>query len=168
MPGSRPSDPQPPQPPRIRRRFHLAPWRWLGLGVMLLVPVLALFGLFGERWATAERLSTSLLVQVEYPTRYRYKMLNAITVRVRNRSPQALDTVTVAFDTGYVLRFSTVIFTPSVSRAFEVPLTNVAPGETRLVTAEIQGEKYGRHEGTVTVTAGTDSAAIPVHTTIWP
>lgn len=163
--------PQPPQPPELRRRFHLAPARWAGLAVVLLVPLLALFGLFGERWSSAEQTTPSLLVRAEYPTRFRYKMLNAVTVRVQNRSAQHLDTVTVAFDTDYVQQFSTVTFTPSVStvsEGYEVPLTDVAPGETRLVSMQIQGEHYGRHEGAVTVSAGADSAVVPVHTTIWP
>lgn len=159
---------QPPEPPDVPRHIHLSASRGMGLGAMALIPVLALFHVFGERWERAERTTPAFDVRVEYPTSFRYKMLNAITVQVHNRSGRQLDTVTVALDTGYVSRFSTVIFTPSVDRAYEVPLTRMAAGETRLVSIELQAERYGRHAGDLTVSAGADTAAVRIHTLVWP
>jgi hypothetical protein len=96
-------------------------------------------------------------------------MLNSINTSVTNRSTRPIDTITVRLDSSYALRFSTVVFTPAAERAFEVPLTDVAPGETRLVVMEIQGERYGRHRGRLHIeTPNGDTLAIPISTMIFP
>jgi hypothetical protein len=158
-----------PEPPEIDRRVRIPAFRALGLAVMVAIPVLALIGLFGERWNREAAESGDIAVRVEYPSRYRYKMLNSITAAVTNRSNELIDTVMVRLDTSYALRFSTVVFTPAAEDAYAVPVTRIAPDETRLVVIELQGERYGRHEGGLHFesTSG-DTLAIPVHTLIFP
>ena len=161
--------PQPPPPPEIDRHFRLYPWQWIGLPLLVLIPILALFGVFGHTWADVRDAGADVEMEVRYPTRFRYKELQAMYVRVRNRSDRMLDTVTVAFDTGYINRFSTVTFKPDISRAYEVELTDVVPGEERLITVEIQGEAYWRHRGSITGWhSGADTAEVRVSTFIFP
>lgn len=113
--------------------------------------------------------STELDVRIDYATRYRYKMYNEMQVFVRNTSAQPIDTVTVAFDSAYISRFSDLAFIPSANQAFEVDLTDVQPGEVRQVWVELQGEYYGRHSGEVTATSGgPDTARARVSTIIFP
>lgn len=161
--------PRPPRAPEIVRKFKLYRHQWVGIPLMMSIPVLALLGVFGESWDTARAASAQLEIELRYPTRFRYKQLNEMDVYVTNTSAQRLDTVTVAFDTMYTSRFSTVTFLPDASEAYAVELLAIEPGERRLIRVELQAERYWRHTGDVAAWAiGGDTARIPVSTIIFP
>jgi hypothetical protein len=161
--------PAPPEAPEIDRRIAIPAFRAAGLAVIVLVPVLALFGVFGERYASTAAEAGAIAVQVEFPSRFRYEMLNSITAAVTNRSGRVIDTVTVRLDSAYALRFSRADFTPSATEAYGVPLTSIAPGESRLVVVTLDAERYGRHRGGLHVESTTgDTIVIPIHTSIFP
>jgi hypothetical protein len=125
--------------------------------LMILIPVLALLGLFGETVATATASHAQLEMSVEYPTRFRYKMLHSVTVSLVNISDEPLATVLVGFDRDYIERFSTVTFTPPVKHITEdeylVEVTALEPGESRIISAAIQAEQYGKHTGVIAATS---------------
>lgn len=152
------------------RRLKLHRFQWVGLPLMFLIPVLALFGVFGEAWDRLDDVSAELALRVEYPTRYRYKQINTLEVSVENISGSPLHTVVVAFDPAYVRRFSTLMFIPSPTEPFVVEFLDMAPGETRRVWAEFQGERYGRHRGTIEAyhVGSQDTARVSVNTLIYP
>lgn len=159
----------PPEAPPMDARLRFGKGQLLGLIVLLLVPVAALAGAFGESWTVAEARTSDLGIRMRYPDRYRYKQINNFEVFVQNTSGRVIDTVTVSFDTSFVMKFSNPVFVPGVSDAFEIPLTAVRPGETRVVVAELQGEHYWVHEGDVRITSGgADTATIPLRTLILP
>jgi hypothetical protein len=159
----------PPRAPDIQRRIRFYRWQWIALPPIMLVPVLALFGAFGVSRDTAEAFTPELMVEISYPSRFRYKQIDRIHAFVANRSQRQLDTVTVVFDSAYIARFSTVTFTPSVGRAYEVELTDVQPGERRLISVELQGEEYWRHGGEINVTSGdADTARVRIGTIVFP
>ena len=168
-----PEEPKSEQPfpsaPEIERRTRIPLFRGIGMGLIMLVPALAIAGVFGESWDTAAARGPNISVRMEFPSRYRYKMLNSLTLAIENTSERKIDTVTVTLDTAYLLRFSTVVITPAPTQAYVVPLTDVAPGEIRLIVVEMQGERYGRHSGQVRVeTTSGDTLGLPVHTLIYP
>ena len=74
---------------------------------------------------------------------------------VTNQGGQPLDTVTISFSRPYLLQFSNLTILPSPERPFDVPVTQLEPGATRLVRAEIQADHYGKHAGWIAATAGT-------------
>lgn len=161
--------PKPPRAPEIKRHLHFYPWQWIGIPVLLGIPILAMFGMFGESFASATGNSPEVGVAVEYPTRFRYKMINSINVRVRNVSPQPIDTLSVGFSPDYMTQFSTLSAIPSFSETYLVEMLDLKPGEESLVRVEIQGEEYGRHQGEIIVTSGgADTASVPLSTFIFP
>lgn len=160
--------PRPPQAPDMPRSFRMSRAQWFMIPILLLIPLLALAGVFGEGWQTATDTDNALALRVEFPERYSYKMVNTIRVEVTNQSEQMIDTVSVAFDPTYIARYSGVVFTPSVDRAYQITLTDVGPRDTRLVTTELQAEQYGRHGGWIRATAGADTARVEIHTIIFP
>src|SRR5687767_4803764 len=95
----------PPPAPEIPRRVRMRPLHWVGMAVITAIPVCAAFGLFGSSRGTAGA-SSSIEVTVDYPTRCRYEVLELLEVRVRNRSGQTLEQVTVVFDPSYMNGFS--------------------------------------------------------------
>ena len=78
-------------------------------------------------------------------------------IYVENLSAGTMPTVTVSVDAAYLLPFSTVNFTPSVDEvtaaAYRIHLTNVEPGQIRLVTIQLQAEHYWRQAGAIAVQA---------------
>lgn len=165
--------PQPPQPPEIRRRLAFHRTQLIGVPLLAIIPILALFGVFGTTTGEMSTESAELQLHISYPTRFRYKTINSLTVEVRNRSGQALPAVTVNFDKSYLSRFSGVTFTPSVKtvtgEVYTLELTDVQPGETRTVDVEIQAEEYGGHSGFISATAGdAEAARATVNTFVFP
>ena len=160
--------PQPPQAPTITRRISLTRKQRVGLPVLAAVPLLAVLGVFGERQAEAHVSSRSVAMDVRYPERFRYRQAQSLEVTVRNVSGRAIDTLVVSLDTAYVSRFSSVRIDPSPQTAFVVALTGMRPGETRLVSAELSGDQYGRHRGRILAVAGADTAAVAVRTLVFP
>jgi hypothetical protein len=149
-------------------RLALTRKQYVGLPLLAVIPVLALFGVFGERRADASSSSHVLEMRVRYPSRFRYRQIESLDVTVRNISSRTLDTVSVSIDTAYVTRFSSVRIEPTPREPFVVALINLRPMETRLVTAELWGERYGSHNGRISASAQADTVSTLVHTFVFP
>lgn len=171
--GSEKNIPRPPEPPDVDRKLQFYPWQLAGIMLIALVPILALFNVFGEAVETTGATGTSLEVSVMYPARYRYKMIDPVQISVHNISSQSIPTVTVRIDRSYLDSFSNVTLTPSAKTitedAYEVELTDLKAGETRRVVAEIQAEKYGSHEAVIaTVPEGAEPVEVSIETFVFP
>lgn len=165
--------PSPPEPPSIKRTLQFHRIQKIGIPILLLLPVLALFGVFGETFQSAHASNTQLTVDVEYPSRSRYKMINPVTVSVENTSSQTLSVVQIHFDRDYIDNFSNVSFTPEITKVTDevyiVEITDLQPQETRVVSARIQAERYWLHEGNVTAVSGTgQSVSLSLDTIVFP
>jgi len=158
----------PSAPPQIRRRFALTRKQRIGVPIVTLIPVLALFGFFGERGATVNATSELLALSVHYPERFRYRQVQPLEVTVRNLSAHVIDSIHVSLDTAYITRFSSVRITPAPSNAFTVTLVGVKPGEQQLVSAELWAQDYGRHRGRIVAATPNDSAAVTIRTLVFP
>jgi hypothetical protein len=167
IPESKAADP--PSPPELPREIRFYWYQWVGAAVILLIVGLAVFGVFGERVAKTRAADGALELRIEYPSRFRYQQVNAIQVWVTNQGGRPLDTVTVSFSGPYLLQFSNLTILPSPERPFDVPVTDLEPGATRLVRAEIQAERYGKHAGWIAATAANgDTVRAALSTIVYP
>ncbi|MBI1296719.1 hypothetical protein GC175_17320 [bacterium] len=66
-------DAQPPQPPPIKKRFQFTKAQLIGVPLILLIPILALIGVFDAHLERTTAVAGDLQVTVEYPTSVRYK-----------------------------------------------------------------------------------------------
>jgi len=161
-------DPSPPRAPSIEPRIQLSWKQRIGFPIMVVIPILALFGVFGESQTRARATSASLDMMVSYPSRFRYRQVQSLHVTVRNLSSTVADTVKVAFDTAYISRFSSVRFEPAPKAAYTVDLTDLKPSDSRLISVELWGQVYGNHRGTIVARHGTDSAMVHLRTLVFP
>lgn len=164
---------KPPQAPKIERKIQFHRLQMVGIPLILLIPILAIAGVFGETSHVVRASSPQLFVAVEYPTRFRYKMIDPIQVAVQNSSAQPLATVEVNFERAYIDRFSNVFIKPDVAYITDAvyvwKLRDLQPQETRVITIEIQAAAYWRHEGTVTAVADNgESVTVSVATFVFP
>ncbi len=160
--------PEPVGPPVTAPRLSLTRKQYLGLPLLAAIPVLTLFGVFGESRHSVRAASAALEMTVRYPSRFRYRQIQSLEVTVRNRSTRALDTVSVSLDTSYITRFSSVRIEPAPRDAYVVKLPNLQPDESRLVSAELWGEHYGSHGGRIWAAAGTDTVSSIIRTIVFP
>src|SRR5688500_17060478 len=113
-----------PRPPDIERRVILKPLQWLFLGVLLLIPLLALFGVFGPRVATVAACGDGIEVRVQYPSVLRYRLIETLAVEVKNARHVPFERLTVRIDRAFLEHFSEVLFTPEptrvTDRAYEI------------------------------------------------
>ncbi len=160
---------QPPEAPEIERRFKLHRAQLIGVPILLLLPVLALVGVFGEARQTLSTGTSEISATVEYTTRHRHSMLNRLLLDVSNTTAATLDTVTVEIDTTYVSRSSDVTAIPSFEYPYTIQLTDLHPGETRKVHVEYHSHRYGPLSGELRVSSGgADTARLALSTFIFP
>jgi hypothetical protein len=162
------SDLSPPRAPSIDPKIVLSWKQRIGFPILLAIPILALFGIFGETRAHAQSTSGSIDLEVSYPARFRYRQVQSLRATVRNLSPVVADTVRVSFDTAYIARFSSVRFDPAAKSAYAVDLIDIKPSESRLVSVELWGQDYGNHRGTIVARHGSDSAIVHLRTLVFP
>jgi hypothetical protein len=168
-----PSHPEPPRPPEIERRIQLSRVQQIGIPLLLLFPILALFGVFGNTLGTATNTSGPIELTVEYPNRTRYQARQAIEIAVRNTTDQALTGVTVNLDRDYLDAFEDVTFTPEVTAitdaAYHVDLTDLPPGDVRYLTVELRPHSYWAHQGTISAgSPEAESTDVEVRTFVFP
>ena len=163
----------PPEPPPFQRKLVIHRDQLIGIPLLMLLPLLGLFGFFGQTFTTERVANAELSMQVEYTTRSRYQTFHDMRVTVTNLSEQSPVTVTVTFDRSYVDQFSNTTFMPSAERlteqVVEVELTEMETGETQAVEVEFRGEHYWHHTGMISASiAGGEAVQLPVSTTIYP
>lgn len=169
---------EPPQPPEALpspAKPLLSPLQWVGLPLLILLPVLAIIGVLGPGVDQATAASEALSLRVQYPARARKGTAIAAVIRVANSGSAPLSGVTVAIDRAYLDGFGTVEVTPSellISDAsYEVQVGDLPAGASRHVLIQLEpGRAYGRRTGTVSVSAdGVDQpVGVPVATFTFP
>lgn len=166
---ARDGDARPPPAPSIERRLRLHPAQWIGVPLLLLVPLLAVLGLFGEARETLDAHAAAISVEANHPTRSRHGLPGHLWLEVRNDSPGVIDTVTVELDPAYAAGFSKLEASPAFERPYLIRLVEVNPGESRRVRLEFEQERYGWRRGELRVrSSGGDTARIRLRTFIFP
>jgi hypothetical protein len=147
----------PPQAPDIPRQWILYNYQYIAIPLLLLIPVLALFGVLGETSTTVEAAGEGIALRVHYPDRAHYEAYNHVEVTVRNESGADISGVMVEFERELLDHFSQLSVNPSLTEitetAYRVELGDIGAGEERLVTLDYQPDMNGAHESWVRLTA---------------
>jgi hypothetical protein len=145
----------------VRQRF--------GLPILLLVPLLALAGVFGEALTQRTDRRGPLLVGASVPVRFRYRQRMTLHVSVANRSSGIVNDVRVRIDSTYLDHFSGVSLSPHASADGAVAFGSIAPNESALLTVTLEGERAGTVRGSARVTdAAGDTVRVPLTSTVFP
>jgi hypothetical protein len=158
----------PPEPPVVAPRLVFTRKQYFGLPLLALIPVLTLLGVFGEKRESSRAISRSLEMRIAYPSRLRYRQIESLDIALTNVSGRMLDTVTVSLDTAYITRFSSVRIDPQPKTPFVIAMADLRPQETRLVHAELWGERYGSHRAEIIGAASADTVRQQIHTFVFP
>lgn len=157
------------QTPQVKSRIRLWPYQWPGVIILLLIPILALFGIFGVTTKTVTETNNGIKAFIEYPTKLRHGQNHSIRVELTNMSNRALSDLVAKFNPDYIHRFSNVSFVPEPRQAYQVEVGGLAAGESRTVLVEFTADRYGYHNGQVTVSSGgTELLTSNVKTLVFP
>lgn len=132
------------------------------MAAIFLITFFALFGVFGTTQATTAKSSDNIMIEVEYPVKFRYKTISPFEIKIENVSSEP-HTVTVTVNTSYLSQFSNASFVPPpqsiTDEVYTFELGTIDPGAVSIISGEIQSENYGRIEGFVRAQTGTSSVA---------
>ena len=164
--------PNPPEPPPVPRRVVLLPKRVAGVAFLALFPLLALTGVLANRVTSTTVEAGSLTVEMEYPSRLRYRTEQPLDVEVRNRGTEPARSARVSVNREFLSGFADAAYTPEPSRvteeAVEFDLGIIPAGAVRRVQIELKAERYGLQRGQVRVEAGDASADLEIRTFVLP
>jgi hypothetical protein len=163
-----PDSAEPPGLPDVPRRVRLYRAQWIGIPVLILIPVLAALGVFGETRAQAEAAVGPIHMQVDYPVRLRDGQRSAIDVRLENRSAAVVDSVSVAFAADYLHHFADVAFSPVPTTPYELTVVGLQPGDSAKLRVEFQGDRPWRSRGRIGLSLDGDTAHVRISTFIFP
>jgi hypothetical protein len=157
-----------PRAPTDTPHIRLTGKQKVGLPLLALIPILAMLGVFGNSTNTIAVASPAVGIAVTYPERMRYRQTEPLEISVVNRGARTLDSVLVLVDTSYLSRFIGVHGNPAPTMDFAIPLYSVQPGESRLISIELTGDRYWRHPGTVIVATGAERTTVTLSTLVFP
>lgn len=140
--------------PKLPRRIRFWQHQWVGIPFLMLFPILALLGIFGESSKKIETQENGLHINLESPERLRYGLQAPLNFRIENKTGQTIPQTKLVFDARYLEKFSEVKFSPEISRAYEVELKDLAPGEIREVFVEAKAKHYGWQDGNIQFKSG--------------
>jgi hypothetical protein len=163
----------PPEAPQLGRNLRFYPAHLIGVLLMLAVPILALLGMLGDARAETNDTGSTLEIRVEYQLRMRYTEWASTEIVLNNLSDEPFETLTVRIDKAYLDGFDEITLSPDATRItdayYEVEVENIQPGETRIVTAAMRGERYGQHEGRITASFDTsETVEVTIGTFVFP
>lgn len=163
----------PPQAPDIPRYWKLYSHQYVGIPLLLLIPILALLGFLGETSTTVEAAADGIVLRVLYPDRAHYEAYNHITVTARNGSDSDMSGVMVEFDRALLDHFSQLSASPSFTEiteaAYRVELGDIEAGAERVVVLDYQPDTNGIHESWVRLIAdGIDPLLVSLSMLVFP
>jgi hypothetical protein len=165
-------DLQPPEPEDFKRKIEFYPFQWVGIPLLFLIPILALFGVLGETETTAHATGTSLDVAITYSNHVNFQSTEISEISVTNTGDVAIPILTVAIEKAYLDNFSDKSFTPPIREitegAYVIELADLQAGETRYITYDSRGATIGSHRGMVRFSSGEDEVSLTIETLIFP
>ncbi|HEY0868562.1 MAG TPA: hypothetical protein VGE01_14355 [Fimbriimonas sp.] len=145
--------PAPPSAPKMARDLRFYRLQAIGVPLLALLPILALFGFFDTKNGEASASEGGVDLQVSYPSRFRFRTAKPFTATVRNDTGHELTMIQVKLEKAYVERFKNPEFVPEPSEADDRSLVfemkNVGAGESRRVFATFEADEAGPIGGSV-------------------
>ncbi|HEY0947783.1 MAG TPA: hypothetical protein VGD81_21040 [Opitutaceae bacterium] len=161
----------PPKPPPFDRRISIPPGHATGLLLLALLPLLAVFGVFGGDDRTVEKSGDGVALGVTYAPRMRFGYPVKLQIHVGSVDDRPLSGAEVHVSTSFLERFDRVSSMPEPKRmSREACEFAVDDGQREAVIAiDLEPERYGFATGTVSVVAqGGVAVELPIRSFVLP
>lgn len=158
----------PPEPPELPRALRLTLLQRIGLPFLFAIPVLALFGVFGEHYADLRATGGGVDLAMHYPDRMHYRQPLTLQITMRNVTAATADSVTLEPDASFFAAFPMARFSPPLDASQRIVFHDVAPGTSRTITVEIAGDRYWRRRGRMLVDGPGGGLQVPLSIFVFP
>ncbi|HSI73890.1 MAG TPA: hypothetical protein VK934_12005 [Fimbriimonas sp.] len=162
----------PPQSLSIKRRFKFYPTQALGLPLIALLPLLALFRVFDTTLETAKATQNGLTLVVRYPVKLRHRTIEPMQLSVRNDSHSVREKIELKVNREFIQRFRDASFNPNITEVDEqsyiVEFLDVMPGELRTLEIDLEAATAGTLTAHCSAKAGESEVGTDVSTWIYP
>jgi hypothetical protein len=157
----------PPPAPVMPRRVRLYRAQWLGLPLLLVLPLLGLAGAFGESRQTRTFADEFVRVEVDYPVRLRVRQPSAVHVRV-DRLADMADSLLIAVDPAWLDRFAKVTVIPEPQHGWSVWLRDPHPGSRAEVRVEFEARQLWSGRGRIHIQHAGGVGHVEITTFVYP
>jgi len=140
---------------------------FVGILLIALLPVLAVFGVFGPDRRSVVATSAGIGIEVDYPSRLRFENLERLQILVTNNTAAPRD-ITLEIDPAYLEAYSGLLFTPAPDERYVFRIVGLPSGESRVVSAELSAHEYGKHSGSVRFASADARGQVEIETLIFP
>jgi hypothetical protein len=162
----------PPKPPEIKREISFYRNQMIGLPIIALLPLLALFKVFDTSLDTVKSSNEGLSLSVRYPTKIRNRTIEPMQITVTNETGVEQKELEVHVSRGFVEKFKQIKFEPDVDDierdSYVVQLKDVKPGEERTIDMDIETDMVGTHDCRVWASTGDEEASASFKTFVYP
>lgn len=139
------------QIPEFQPKIKLWRYQWIGIPLLLLIPILALLNVFGVQHENISYTGNGVEINGKYPVKMRYGQEEFLRLEIKNGSKQDLKGTRVIVDKSYVERFDGAEFSPDVTENYSVNLGTLKRGETKIFSLKLKAGKGGTYDGGLTV-----------------
>lgn len=164
--------PEPPHGPAIRRRVTFYRSQAIGMLLVSVFPLLALFKVFDTTRANVIQSASGLQLAVHYPSRMRDRTSDPLVIEVGNETGSNLDRIEVRIDRAYLDRFDNATIEPTPTsgepNAVVVSFDEVPDGDRRTVTVAFESEEAGVFPAKVEARAGNRAVRANFQTLVFP
>jgi hypothetical protein len=163
---------KPPQSTEFKRELDFYPFQVIGIPLIFIIPMLALFGVLGETTTILHATGNSIEVSVSYSNRINLQSFDEMEISIRNTSNEAISSLTVSIEKAFLDNFSEISFLVDISEisdeAYVIELLDLEPKEAKIIRFSSRGTVFGSHQGIITVSTGEDAVRILIETFIFP
>lgn len=164
-----------PKPQEIQRRTQFYKLQAIGLPILALIPLAAMFGLFDSANGATRASSNGIQLEISYPSRVRYETNRPLVIVVKNETGAMLPKAELEISRNYIEEFDKTEFVPdpdrSSDKAYIFELKDLKPGEPQSVSARMEFDyvRSGKQPCTVRVKSdGRELAAATFETFLFP
>ncbi|MEZ0326110.1 MAG: hypothetical protein ACAH95_09400 [Fimbriimonas sp.] len=162
----------PPKPPEIEREIKFYPNQLIGLPIIALLPILALFKVFDSTLDTVQSSSDGLALSVHYPTKIRYRTAEPMQITIKNETGSDQTELDIHISREYLDKFKKVTFEPDIEDidkdSYVVELKDVKADEERRVDLELETDIIGNHSCKVWASTEGAEASAEFKTFVYP
>ncbi len=117
--------------PKFEPKIRAGKVQSFGILFLFLIPILALFGVFGKGATAHHHHEDGLEVLIEYPERARAGRAEVIRVQIINTSESKFENIQVHFEPKSMERLIEARFRPEANADLIIDLESLRPGEEK-------------------------------------
>ena len=164
---------EPPESPPFKRKLRFYVFQFIGLPFILLIPLLAISGLFDQTRTESEQSNDEISIHMDYPSRYRHKTEGTILIHVQNNSQESIPSLRLEISRDYLDQFSELRFFPELNQisadSYIIELSEIPHDTSELIRIELLASNYGEATGLVAAIAeGVEPLRLSINSFTYP